>query len=163
MNKCSKQVKLVPSNDPIITMEPRYAWWPTAGARAMVGKGKVWGRRNGRVGLLGTLTCTPLLPVLLGGETSQEWRSDASPEKKQDIGVNFCLCFSPFNSILIGTKLLFHNLSQFCQWQGLVSGLPVSISTYKIFLVIFSPSCLGEGGRRWLGSWLAAGNGQTTI
>lgn len=72
MNRCSKQVRPVPSNDPIIMMELRYAWRPTPGAKAMEGQGKVWGGRNGRVGLLGTITCIAAPPVLLGGEKSQK-------------------------------------------------------------------------------------------
>lgn len=158
MNRCSKQVKPVPSNDPVLMMEPRYAWWSTPGARAREGQGKMWGGRNGRGG------CEELSPAFfhpLCYSVVRRIRSEGVTlyQRRSRTWVLILLCLTvQLYSKLHWIDLIFHNLSQFCPWQGLVSGLPVSVSAYKIFLVIFSPSCLGEGGRWWLG----AGHGQST-
>lgn len=71
---------------------------------------------------------------------------------------NFLLCFSPSNSILIGNKLIFPELSVFCPWWYLVRYLTVFVLTHELFHLTFSLYPVEERDQEsgWVGGLMLA-------
>lgn len=127
--------------------------WGTAGP-TLCSRGR---GRSSREELLWTDNNSTHTPLGAGRRyRNREW-SEAEPWKKGEGGrcYRFCLCFSPFNSILIVNKLIFPNL--FCPWWFLVSDHRVFVSIHKLLILFPPPNPVEEQERMagWVsGSWL---------